>query len=368
MFLRKYFLILLALCGDAALAAPLAAPWIPAADSRIQVWGRHVLTDSGSMVADWPATTVVLRFKGTGITAKLAGAHRYEIRLDGKNLPILTTQGDVKDYELAKGLELGVHTLILARRTEALGEPEELFAVLPLGPAAELLAPPSRPQRRIEFIGDSYTVGYGNESVIQTPNENQVDSLVFATTNSQKSFAMLVGKRLGAEVQINAISGRGLVRNFNGFDPGQEFGYFYRSALLAPRLRKQNNASWDFASWQPQVIVIGLGINDWQGQPPYPDSLAFDAAYHALLDSLRVIHPGVKLVLCATGVWPTEALIPRVKAIVAAELAQGKKDVRYFEFSAEKSGLWYHPSLADHEAIAAKLVPVVTELGGWRSR
>lgn len=368
MFPRKYFLILLVLLGGEAIATPSEAPWIPASDSRILIQGRYALDDSGKIVADWPATSLTVRFEGRGLAVKLAGAHRYEVRMDGKELPILTTTEEPSIYSLGGDLAAGPHTLILARRTEALGNPQVIYALAPQGANAKLLTPPARPQRRIEFIGDSYTVGYGNESVIQTPQESQVDSLVFATTNSQKSFAVLVAKRLGAEVQVNAISGRGLVRNFNGFDPGQEYGYFYRSALLAPRLRKQNNAPWDFATWHPQVIIIGLGINDWQGQPPYPDSVAFDAAYRSMLDTLRAIHPGAKFVLCATGVWPTEALIPRVKAIVAAELAQGKKDVHYFEYTAEKSGLWYHPSLTDHEAIAAKLVSLVTELGGWRSR
>jgi len=338
-------------------------------DHRILVLGRVVASDSGSITADWPGTRVIMRFNGTGMQAILGGSNQYDVLVDGKwHKRIIVGEGAPQPYSLASGLEAGSHTLELARRTESLGEPALMVGILPMGSKAELLNTPPRTQRRIEFIGDSYTAGYGNESPIQTPTEDQVDSLVFATTNTQKSFAVLVSKRLGADVQVNAVSGRGLVRNFNGFSPGQEFGYLYPYALLHPRLKGQSAPKWDFLKWHPQVVVIGLGINDWQGQPPYPDSIAFDAAYAALLDSIRAHHPGVKFVLCATSVWPTEALIPRVQSVVAKELARGHSDVRYFEYRAERNGLWNHPSILDHEAIAQKLIPVVTDLAGWRSR
>jgi len=352
-----------------ALAVQAAVPtWLAPTDARIQMQGRYAVVSAQEIQFDWPATRILFRFSGTGATIRLGGLNQYEVTVDGVVGERIAAADSVAEFTLAQGLEDGPHTVVIAKRTESLGNTASFEGIRLLGPKAQLLDPPARPQRRIEFIGDSYTVGYGNESVIQTPAENQVDSLLFATTNAQRSFASLVGKRLGAEIQVNAISGRGLVRNYNGFSPGKEYAYFYPYALLTERERTGNAPRWDLNSWHPQVLVIGLGINDWQAQPPYPEAAQWDKAYAAFLDSLRVIHPGVKFILCATAVWPNDVLIPRVQAVVAAEQARGKNDVRYFEYTASKSALWSHPSVLDHEAIARALVPLVTELGGWRSR
>lgn len=342
--------------------------WISAHDSRIQYQGRVDRSLSEAVRFDWPGTRIVFRVEAREVWVRLKGENMFEATIDGALKPAFAVSDSVGEFQLAKDLEPGAHTIVLSKRTESLGKMAFFEGLRLVGDSAQLLEAPAPKKRRIEFIGDSYTVGYGNESTIQTPLDSQTDSLIFFTTNTQKSFAHGVGNRLGAEVHVSAISGRGLLRNYNGFDPGKELPYYLDRALITPRQERGEAPLWDANAWHPHVVVITLGINDWQGEPPYPDSVAWDKAYGELLDRYRTLHPGVQFVLCATPVWPTEAMIPRVRAVVEQQKKAGHQDVVYFEFRADKTGLWFHPSVYDHEAIAQALIPVVVRAGRWLSR
>src|SRR5690606_16277784 len=88
------------------------------------------------------------------------------------------------------------------------------------------LAGPKR-KRSIEFIGDSFTVGYGNTS----PSQECSNEEVYATTNSQLAFGPLVAKHFNADYQINASSGFGIVRNYNGSSPDKNLIGLYPFTL-----------------------------------------------------------------------------------------------------------------------------------------
>jgi lysophospholipase L1-like esterase len=347
--------------------AQVAFCLVPPSDPNIQYFGRWDLSNPKIAEADWPGVYLKVVFEGTGISVALEGQNVFEAMIDGSSSAILGVTDSLKTFSVASGLEPGRHTLILNKRSESQTSSTRFFGLdLPSG--TKLLAPPARPQRRIEFIGDSYTVGYGMESPSREPGNLSEDSLLLWTTNTPQSFGALIAKGTGAEYQINAFSGRGLARNINGMEPKKTFGYFYGCTLMSGCNTTGKSPRWDFNSWHPQVIIIGLGINDFQGNAPYADSTAFDMAYTKLLDSLRIKHQGVKFILCATKVWPTEALVPRVQSIVAKEQAKGRQDISYYEYVSENTGLWFHPNLMDHQNIARTLRPLVAKAGGWMSR
>ena len=111
-----------------------------------------------------------------------------------------------------------------------------------------------------------------------------------------------------------------------------------------------------------------MGINDWQGKPPYPSAVAFDKAYAELLNTLRSRHPGVQFLLLATHVWPLDEMIPRVQTVFNNEIKNGHKDVTFMVVSTENTALDGHPSLHAHKNLANELRPVIGRLGKWLSR
>src|SRR5581483_9468286 len=70
--------------------------------------------------------------------------------------------------------------------------------------------PAPRRARQIEFIGDSYTVGYGNVSPSRTCTREEVHD----RTDTQQAFGPLVARHYDADDRIVAYSGFGIVRNY----------------------------------------------------------------------------------------------------------------------------------------------------------
>lgn len=228
---------------------------------------------------------------------------------------------------------------------------------------------PKQSGRRIEFIGDSFTVGFGDEG-----SGSDDPSLVFEKTNASKSYAYLLADGFKADFQVNAFSGRGMVRNYDNIVPEWKVPRLYEFTVpgeapadLAGKLPEES-LKWDFGSFHPQVVVIFIGINDFQGNPPYGDKKEFSKAYAELLQKLRKAHEGVKFLLVSTKIWPNDDLTPTVKAIYQSELAAGHKDLEFVEVRTDNAGLLGHPDVHSQADLARTLRPFVAKLGGWLSR
>ena len=173
------------------------------------------------------------------------------------------------------------------------------------------------------------------------------------------------------------MSGRGLVRNYANIVPEWTLASLYeytvpgsieQEAGGADQGPKTAGIRWDFEQFHPQVVVVFVGINDFQGEPPYADAAQFKRAYAALLDKLRSLHPGVKFLLVSTKTWPNDALTPVVEEIYKDQVAAGHADLLYRLVYTENTALHGHPSEMSQKMLANDLRPLVARLGGWLSR
>jgi lysophospholipase L1-like esterase len=262
------------------------------------------------------------------------------------------------------GLAHGRHRVRLVKRTESPWA-TSAFGGFVAAPGGAILGKPAARHRQIEFIGDSYTVGYGNRS---DTREGTGDKLA-RTTDADLSFGALTAHRLNADYQINAFSGRGMVRNYNGSDPETTYRTYYDRALLnVPGDVWQNPGTW-----RPQLVVVGLGINDFStainpGERWTPETLvaAYRTAYHAFLDKLRARYgPRTIIVVSATYVYNTTVFAQTAQQIVQERNSSGDDRVRYWYYS--EAGLDYlgcdwHPSVHDHQIIADQLNTFIAAL------
>ena len=338
----------------------LVSPAHPA----LQYMGRIDRSNPKQIAFDWPGIVIQTIFTGTSCSAVFEGVNCFDIFIDGIHSSTVRTGTKKAKYPLAENLTDRSHRLVIAKRSESAGAPTVFYGLM-LDKDKELVQPPPPSKRKIEFIGDSYTVGFADEYLGRECAAGKDDSIIFAATNTGKAFGPLVAKAFSAQYQINAVSGKGLVRNYNGIDKGHELPVCYERTLVSTVNVPDKAGEWDFSSWKPDVVVIGLGINDFQANPPYPDSTVFDTAYHTFIDKIRKRYPDVKIICCATKVWPTDALFARVKAIVTEEQRRGNKNIRYFDYISENGALYGHPNLHDHQMIAEELIPVVAEITGW---
>jgi lysophospholipase L1-like esterase len=315
-------------------------------------------SDPAGPVMGWPASSLVARFTGTSLGVRLreAGMGSFlEVLLDGRQLPKLATVVGQDFYPLVSGLGDGPHEVMLFRRTEAyFGETQFLGFVLSEG--GRLLSPPSAPARRIEFIGDSITCGFGLE-------EAGPCAATAANENAYAAYAAITTRTLSAESQVIAFSGRGIFRNLDGTKAG-----------TMPELYEQvlpGRQRWDFNVWSPHVVVINLGTNDIVAGDDDPGQALGDA-YLALLRRIRSNYAKAPMVLTmGPMLGPTQAARLRKYVVGAMDTLQGEGDanVTFLEFAAQVPADGYgcagHPSPVTHQMMADLLVGHLRAVMGW---
>lgn len=348
--------------ATAAAAAPAQASVahrsLPsAAFAGFRTVGRVKTAADGSVQYTWPGIAFEGRFRGTGVGIVLDDSvNDYDVQIDGTTVRTLVTPGRTTAW--VRDLPDTAHTVRLVKRTEcpwAAGR----FGGFVAARGGEVLAAPAARSRQIEFIGDSFTAGYGNASGTRDCSAN---GGVDRNSNADLAFGALTARKLGADHQQNALSGRGMVRNYNGGDPGTDFRTYYDRALV--------NVVGDVwhkpRGWRPQVVVVGLGINDFStplnpGEPWATQSeliAAYASAYHGFLDKLRARYGSrTFLVVSATLVSGT-AFAETAQGVVRDRNARGDDRVSYWYYddpSLDRLGCDWHPSVRDHQIISGLL-------------
>ncbi|MEO8064195.1 MAG: GDSL-type esterase/lipase family protein [Pseudomonadota bacterium] len=342
-----------ALFSTAALCEPrlssVAKPPASLRDVPANVHGR-----TANDRYQWPGLYFEMKFKGRGVYFRTgAGEVILHVLVDGESVGTLVKPAP--GLYLIDKLENGVHAVRIEAITESQDGPNEFggFALK----AGEPVRMTAR-KRQIEFIGDSHTVGYGNTSKTRDCTEAEV----WATTDSSRAFGAKVAKHYEADYQINAISGRGIVRNYDG-SPGDPLPVAYPFALL------DHSSPYEDASWHPQVIVVALGTNDFSTPLHAGEKWAtrdelhadYEANYTKFLESLRTRNPGAFIMVWATDMAEHEIQQEAGKVVMQLQ-SNGERRIAFLPFdSLAMDACNWHPSLADHDAIAGKLIQFIDE-------
>jgi lysophospholipase L1-like esterase len=205
-------------------------------------------------------------------------------------------------------LPKGEHLLEVLKETEGGVGEAQLVGIEVEGAA---LPPPERPKRRIEFVGDSHTVGFGALGA-------RADCPFSAETESHSdAFAGRVAEALQAEAHFVAMSGRGVIRNYDDDRPPETVPVLWRRVLP-----DRPKSSWSPSAFVPDAVVVLLGSNDFgRGDPGEP----FVEGYVAFLKELRAAYPKAHILSLARA-WP-DGFAPLVQRAVEAVKAAGEKNL-----------------------------------------
>jgi lysophospholipase L1-like esterase len=338
--------------GGSAGASGGSAGGTPGAPA-VHFVGRVDTTDPDAVKFAWSGTGVVARFQGTQVGVRLSG-QEYTVVLDGMVRPKLVPGNGTTP--IATGLTAGEHTVEIYRRTEA-QQGVSTFMGFDFG-GGTLLAPPAV-SRRLEFVGDSITCGYGNEG----PDMNC--GFTPQTENHYLAYPALTARALGAEVSTIAWSGKGVVCNY-GDDASSctnPLPTYYERILP-----DQATPAWDFSKFQPDAVVVNLGTNDLSTTSD-PTAMQFEAAYRALLEKIRSKYPNAHI-LCTNGPMLGGNDLTTVRGYltnVVTALADPK--ISTFAIDAQDGsdgyGCDYHPSLARHQKVATVVTAAIKAKLGW---
>ncbi|WP_234310602.1 SGNH/GDSL hydrolase family protein [Streptomyces sp. NRRL S-474] len=346
----------LALAGPSAVATA-ATPGKDGAWTSVHTAGR--VKDGGDALQySWPGVYFEGRIRGTRVGIVLDDpAADYDVQVDGATIATLVTPG--KTTHWVKGLPDGVHTVRLVKRNDTPWS-TSAFGGFVAAPGGAVLPRPAARSRQIEFVGDSLAAGYGNLSASRDCDGEQVKR----TTNADAGFGALTARRLRADYQINAYSGLGMVRNYNGGTPDVSYRTFYDRALLNVPGDVWRNPG----TWRPGLVVVHLGTNDFStplnpGEPWTDETLAaaYRSAYSDFVQKLRTRY-GPRTTILAVGAGPFAG---HVEQVVQERTDAGDRRVRYWRLDdtgLDYTGCHWHYSSRDHRLLADRLTSFVAGL------
>jgi len=292
-------------------------------------------------------------FKGTELFFRVGAAHEILHVVIDERPPVVLADPQAGVYRIS-GLQNKEHSVGLFVATESQAAPNHFggFGIA----AGETALTPAKRSRQIEFIGDSHTVGYGNTSQKHECSNDEV----WATTDNTQAFGPLTASHFHADYEVIAFSGRGIVRNYNGF-AGDTLPSLYPYVLFDKKQEVIDPA------WKPQLIVIALGTNDfstplnpgekWKTREELHSD--YEAAYLRFLQSLRVKNPAAWIVLWGTDMAGGE-IASEEQRVVDRMKALGDNRIAFIPIERLSfTGCHFHPSLADDRTIGDKLVRFV---------
>jgi hypothetical protein len=313
----------------------------------------------------FPGVTIRFVYRGPAPTLRMSASSSncyFNLSCNGWDPVVIHLKQGPNQIALPTGAApAGGWMIELVRRSESwMGVAS--FDGLLLPSACELLPPPPWPQRKLLFIGDSVTCGEYNE---RFPPENDRSP---RTTDAARSYGMLLGRWLNAQVHLVCYGGRGITRNWNGDTNVNTLPVFF------PRALPDDPASaWDPAGYAPDVIVI----NDGTDLDPGPlDDAKFIDAYAAFVATVRRAYPGAWILLSESPFLSDgsdghprgkrDQLLHTIEAVAAQSQHDGDTRVRAVRVGFQPGSPGdTHPIAFQHEQIALDLLGPIRAVTGW---
>ena len=331
----------------------------PASDSRIEYTGRTVVND-GDVSYDWSGVYMRVRFNGPYLAMKCSDTKNtwFNQWTDKEMGPEADRKFMIgaKDtlVVLAEGLGKGEHEVILQKRTEGEQGRITVHSFLTEG---EILQAEGRKNRHIEFIGDSYTCGYGTES------NDRNDPFLPETENCNLTYAAIASRYFGADFNLISHSGQGICRNYDDFRPGYNMPDRYSQAF-----DESTDITWtpDMAPYRPDLVVIYLCTNDFS-TARQPHETIFAGRYIELLKKVKANYGEDIPILClASNVTPFS-----FDYIRNACMMSGLSNLTYVGLSRgihneeDELGASWHPNYKGHIKVASSVIPYISTITGW---
>lgn len=335
--------------------------FIAASHEAFRYVGRSEFLNPGELSFDWPGFYIQYNFRGKECAVRMndTGHNYYNVFINDQEAKVIEVKSDTT-IVIASGLGTQIHRVLITKRTEG-SQGTGTFKGIVLPANGEILAPKDNPARKIEFIGNSITCGYGTEGLSASERWSP------ATENSYQSYASIVSRAFKADYHLIAHSGQGVIRNY---------GYKGKVSPLAmpgryKRVFDENESQvWNFKKWKPDLVVINLGTNDFSTQP-YPDKADFMAAYEKLIREI-LRNYGEVPVFCVVGPMIDEPCFSYVKEMVGDFRSVYQKKNIYFVgiptylMNPERDlGSDSHPNYSGQKKMAAHILPVISSVLNW---
>lgn len=294
------------------------------------------------------------------------GPARIGIYMNGERIMDKVLQKPEETVTIFKGNEKRTAEIVILKLSECA---MSTMGIREIETDGKIVPVPEK-QRKIEFIGDSITCGFGvdmedPETVFRTDTEDVT-----------RAYAYKTARALQADYSMVSYSGYGIYSGYSDTDSRslearvplyyEKCGFSYAKPFGELEL---TDVIWDFKKFVPQLVVVNLGTNDdsyCRGLKERED--AYSKEYAEFLKVIRKNNPQAKM-LCTLGLMG-ERLCPAMERAVELyrkETGDENADYLFLREQREEDGRVsaYHPTEKSHEKAASALVEKIRIFMGW---
>lgn len=311
----------------------------------------------------WPGTSIKINFEGESINAVLAderGDNYYNVILDDDSVFILRPTSTKSSYRLASNLSKGAHKIEIFKRT-GWSRGKTQFYGFEISGNSKILDKSAPKKRKIEFYGNSITVGYAVEDLSGN------DSPDSTYTNNYISYAPITARHFDAEYQCICKSGIGITVSWFPMIMPEMY------SRLIPQ---DPNSRWDFSLYTPDVVVVNLFQNDsWIVNMPdndqfknrfgkeAPDDDFIVDSYARFIGSIRAEYPDAVVIAMLGSMDATkeDSIWPDYIERALEEL----NDPKIYTHFVPYKGTPGHPTLEEQREIANSLIQFIEDNIQW---
>ena len=343
--------------------------WVLPDNRMLQFSGRIDFEDKVAPVFVYACTSVRMVFCGTKVKVTLQNhrscwTNEMGYFIDGEQKRITLENGEEKQtYVLAEDLEEGWHELLLFKRMDSC-HTVTFYGFEIEGKEPQLREPEPKPERRIEFFGDSVSCGEVSEAVDYVGKEDPVHDGEYS--NSWYSYAWMTARKLNAEIHDTSQGGIALLDGTGWFAAPDYRGVesCYDKIEYHPDLGAVKK--WDFDRFTPHVVVVAIGQNDnhpldymaedYQGEK----SVYWRGHYRAFIEKLMEIYPKAQIILATTILCHHENWDKSIDEVCRQI---GSERVHHFLYRRNGCGTPGHIRIPEAEEMSGELSAYIESLG-----
>lgn len=318
---------------------------IPAADARFRYEGRFDFSDSNAPTVIWQASRISLDCAGDALGLLFDDARGqcfFNATVDGSNTVVEIREGKPAQPATLAGFGPGRHHLVLYKRSEADAGTVRFRGVELAAGEKAWVTTTTAYRFRMEFFGDSITVGACNEDGDADQWDNR------RTHNAALSYAALTANAFSADYRNIAVSGMGIATGWVDKKAGEVWDKIYPNPA---------SSRADLTNWIPQVVFVNFGENDDSYPRVHGQSFPtnYTDGYVALVRAIRAAYPAAHIVLLRGGMYGGAQSEPLRAAWEAAvtQLEAADPGISHFVFTHWTQN---HPRVADDRTLADELI------------
>lgn len=346
---------------------------------NVKIIGRTYLDHQDVLWCGLSGTGVHFVFKGKKLVVEILGDEiskggekdnycRLSIYVNGKKIIDDMLDKPLKRYTAIDQKENICADVRIIKLSES---PMSSMGIMPIiTQDDESIAPVEEKSRKIEFIGDSITCGYGVD------DEDENHQFKTSTEDVEKAFAYKTAMSLNADYSMFSASGYGIISGYtdNGIkQPQQVIPLYYKSLGFSYGSFggiKPQDISWDFNKFSPQLIIVNLGTNDESYcQDDSARQSEYVNGYRNFLKVVRENNPKSHI-MCTLGIMGDKLFNCIETIFLQYKKETGDENISIFKFTPQDPLLDgyaanFHPTASTHTKAANQLKQQIEKIMHW---